>query len=644
MSPGCARTAWNSLYFSLPETLSLMDWQGSLRTRPPSLTAARDKSGKTALHYCAENLTVGCAELLLMVEPGLASVQDEEGYTTLHFAVISGNRTMVRFLVDRGADVSVLDNEKHSCVHWATVCGELECMDILVAAGADPSTPDIHGAYPIHYAAQMCGPNSEMGNDVRVGLAALRRLIQLGVDVSVRDQDGRPPLLWAASVGSSDAILALVNAGADVSATDKDGLTALHCAASRGHVDCLETLISLCGAEVDAVDSNGCSALFYAVTLGHADCTQLLLKYGAMANRQDHKGRTLENKMQDFHATASSLPDNAILLLTETWLDSSVHDVDRSYDLEHPDLEAIFLELHLPHGTVLLGCVYCPPSTRNSAYQLLDASLTRALVKPYRDILLIGDFNSHIDWWNNDEPVPGDAFDDLLLDATSSAELFQVCRSPTYLPRNSLLDLVFTTDLTKILSCDVYPGLSGSDHMAVEVSFATSLPRKGHFARTIWRFLEMDHAHLASLAHFAAWVMTTMGSDYLSNVDLWQDSVLLCRAFSPVRGNQCPELITWPAHCGAAKGQSETLKILAQHGANLYMRNLRGDLPLHEAVQSGRKDLVQWLLELQPSAVNSPNNNGRSALHVAAIANSVEMCKVLMDKGAEVNPVMRNNK
>ncbi|KAM7289939.1 uncharacterized protein ISCGN_030067 [Ixodes scapularis] len=406
----------------------------------PSLTAARDKSGKTALHYCAENLTVGCAELLLMVEPGLASVQDEEGYTTLHFAVISGNRTMVRFLVDRGADVSVLDNEKHSCVHWATVCGELECMDILVAAGADPSTPDIHGAYPIHYAAQMCGPNSEMGNDVRVGLAALRRLIQLGVDVSVRDQDGRPPLLWAASVetrpsktycssGSSDAILALVNAGADVSATDKDGLTALHCAASRGHVDCLETLISLCGAEVDAVDSNGCSALFYAVTLGHADCTQLLLKYGAMANRQDHKGRT------PAHCGAAKGQSETLKILAQ-------------------------------HG----------------------------------------------------------------------ANLYM---------RNLRGDLPL--------------------HEAVQSG------RK-------------------------------------------------------------------------AKGQSETLKILAQHGANLYMRNLRGDLPLHEAVQSGRKDLVQWLLELQPSAVNSPNNNGRSALHVAAIANSVEMCKVLMDKGAEVNPVMRNNK
>lgn len=59
--------------------------------------------------------------------------------------------------------------------------------------------------------------------------------------------------------------------------------------------------------------------------------------------------------------------------------------------------------------------------------------------------------------------------------------------------------------------------------MAVEVSFAPSLPRKGHFARTIWRFLETDHAHLASLTHFAPWGMTTMGSDYLSNFDLWCD-------------------------------------------------------------------------------------------------------------------------
>ena len=43
-------------------------------------------------------------------------------------------------------------------------------LDILADAGADPCTPDIHGAYPLHYAAQMCGPNSDLGSDSRLGL------------------------------------------------------------------------------------------------------------------------------------------------------------------------------------------------------------------------------------------------------------------------------------------------------------------------------------------------------------------------------------------------------------------------------------------------------------------------------------------
>ncbi|GFS50302.1 ankycorbin [Trichonephila clavipes] len=99
-----------------------------------------------------------------------------------------------------------------------------------------------------------------------------------------------------------------------------------------------------------------------------------------------------------------------------------------------------------------------------------------------------------------------------------------------------------------------------------------------------------------------------------------------------------------PAHCGAAKGQLETLKILNHHKANLWMRNSKGDMPLHEAVQSGRKDLVEWLLLQHQGSVNVSNSNGRTPLHIAAITNNVDMCKVLMDYGAFINPVMKNSK
>ena len=53
-----------------------------------------------------------------------------------------------------------------------SVCGELEVLDILYTAGADLNTSDIHGAFPIHYAAQMCSSTCEMGVDSRVGLTS----------------------------------------------------------------------------------------------------------------------------------------------------------------------------------------------------------------------------------------------------------------------------------------------------------------------------------------------------------------------------------------------------------------------------------------------------------------------------------------
>ena len=106
-----------------------------------------------------------------------------------------------------------------------SVCGESEVLDILINAKADPNTPDIHGAYPIHYAAQMCDPNCEMGHDIKVGLSGkrenlfgivflkcsfcsnsnffsvLRKLLSHKVDITIFDHDGRQPLMWAASAG-----------------------------------------------------------------------------------------------------------------------------------------------------------------------------------------------------------------------------------------------------------------------------------------------------------------------------------------------------------------------------------------------------------------------------------------------------------
>ncbi|XP_030369378.1 ankycorbin [Scaptodrosophila lebanonensis] len=99
-----------------------------------------------------------------------------------------------------------------------------------------------------------------------------------------------------------------------------------------------------------------------------------------------------------------------------------------------------------------------------------------------------------------------------------------------------------------------------------------------------------------------------------------------------------------PAHCGCSKGQFETLKLLKERGANLWLRNAKGDLPLHEAAGSGRRELVAWLLDQRPNQVNTTSNDGRTLLHIAAAYDYTDMCKLLLDHGGDVNAIYRNSK
>ncbi|XP_055542552.1 ankyrin repeat domain-containing protein 12 isoform X2 [Wyeomyia smithii] len=98
-----------------------------------------------------------------------------------------------------------------------------------------------------------------------------------------------------------------------------------------------------------------------------------------------------------------------------------------------------------------------------------------------------------------------------------------------------------------------------------------------------------------------------------------------------------------PAHCGCAKGQMETVKILYTKKGNLWLRNAKGDFPVHDAASSGRRQLVQWLLQMKPKHINTPSNDGRTLLHIAAGHDNVDLCKLLLELGAEMNNLYRPN-
>uniref|UniRef100_A0A915EJ02 Uncharacterized protein n=1 Tax=Ditylenchus dipsaci TaxID=166011 RepID=A0A915EJ02_9BILA len=104
--------------------------------------------------------------------------------------------------------------------------------------------------------------------------------------------------------------------------------------------------------------------------------------------------------------------------------------------------------------------------------------------------------------------------------------------------------------------------------------------------------------------------------------------------------NHMDKRLRTAAHCAAAKGQLHILKLLKQYGASFELQNYRGDLAFHEAVQTGSKELVEWLLTIEPKFIKATNFYGRTPLHLAAASGNMELVVLLCTRGSEINPLM----
>jgi len=87
---------------------------------------------------------------------------------------------------------------------------------------------------------------------------------------------------------------------------------------------------------------------------------------------------------------------------------------------------------------------------------------------------------------------------------------------------------------------------------------------------------------------------------------------------------------------GAEHNQVEIARLLLEKGANVNLKNKRGETALHLAVLKSNFELARIVIE-NGADVNLRNYEGYSALHAAAATFNEEMVKMLIDSGANVN-------
>jgi ankyrin repeat protein len=262
------------------------------------------------------------------------------GRTALHVAVIGDHLDIIRFLIEKGAEVNARDMEGASPRDDAVWRGYLDATAILLAHGARLNEAETQtGATPINEAAY------------RGNTPLVRYLLQFNPDLGIPDKRGHTPLENAIQMGKADSALLLLEAeakdqktsqffekvmsaaikkdesavvdallrhGALANRTLPSGPTPLDTAASAGAVTVVRVLLSN-GADPNRSGRNGTSPLEDASLKGFNTIVGMLLDHGALVNQVNSGSGTTA-----LYAAASFGKGDVVTLLLKRGADPNV--------------------------------------------------------------------------------------------------------------------------------------------------------------------------------------------------------------------------------------------------------------------------------------------------------------------------------
>jgi serine/threonine-protein phosphatase 6 regulatory ankyrin repeat subunit B len=204
------------------------------------------------------------------------------GWTALMIASRYGHTELVKFLLDKSAEVNLQNDKGWSALKNASYNNHNHVVELLLKQDVRPMVDlqDDHGWTALMNA-------SRHGN---YELAEL--LLKSGADPNIRRKSGRTALKSASGNGWDKVVTLLLKYNAEINVQDNDyGMTALMYAITAGHISVAKLLIAKTeSADIDLSDNEGRSALIIASDKGHGDVVKFLLKKGAAVYKYNKNG------------------------------------------------------------------------------------------------------------------------------------------------------------------------------------------------------------------------------------------------------------------------------------------------------------------------------------------------------------------
>ncbi|XP_062306250.1 DNA-binding protein RFXANK isoform X1 [Osmerus eperlanus] len=163
-------------------TLTNRQRGNEVTVRPATLDAL-------SVHQLAAQGEVSQVVTHLNRDLSLLNSQDERGYTPLMWAAAFGEKTMVDFLLEKGADPRTMALERESALTLASSGGYADLVKCLLEYGVDVNAYDWNGGTPLLYAVR--------GNHVQ----CVEALLDKGADLTMEADSGYSPMALAVALG-----------------------------------------------------------------------------------------------------------------------------------------------------------------------------------------------------------------------------------------------------------------------------------------------------------------------------------------------------------------------------------------------------------------------------------------------------------
>lgn len=273
-----------------------------------------DANGFTAIHFAVLSGSEEMVRLIASQKPNINAKCCVKGSTALMMATAKEQIDNVRILLDHGADVSISrDEDGYTALHIAAslnlndITKRLldyapDALEVLDNSGANPISLAIEKESQLFLNAvtsllpeydQIIKLKLSRKSDKHSSESRLLPETVLHRSVSISNTPGRR-LLEAARNGDCDAISTILEeAPNEVNYRGNNGRTALMEAAETGHHLAVALLI-LRGADTEVRTKKHLTALQLAVREGYVQATRALLEGGADENVVTRDGKTIE--------------------------------------------------------------------------------------------------------------------------------------------------------------------------------------------------------------------------------------------------------------------------------------------------------------------------------------------------------------